>query len=52
MNITKKELFENYYLDEFFLLINRQVKANKRREKLMNQPIEKVEEVGWDSMGI
>jgi hypothetical protein len=53
MGISKKELFEDYYFGEINLLINRQLKTNKRREKLMNQPRkEDIEEVGWDQIGI
>jgi hypothetical protein len=49
MGISKRELLEDYYFDEFIILADRFV---KKRKKFDEQPKEKVEEVGWDQMGI
>jgi hypothetical protein len=57
MGISKKELLEDYYFDEFIILMERQALTNKRRneraEREAKQPKkEPVEEVGWDQFGI
>ncbi|MDP4134001.1 MAG: hypothetical protein Q8882_08320 [Bacillota bacterium] len=57
MGISKREFLEDYYFDEFIILMERQAVMNKRRNDRMEREAKKpkkepVEEVGWDQMGI
>jgi len=44
IGISKKELFEDFYFDEFMILIKRKAELKKKHQE------PQVEEVCWDQM--
>lgn len=51
MGISKKEFLEDYYFDEFILIMKRQTLINKRREEQIKEgKKEKDEVVYWDQI--